>query len=410
VRAKPAQCARADRLSARLTALHRTSGSNLGAGHASRAAEGAAGIPVGVRSRRTSLTATLFAPMRFEHVRIAAVGHALPEERVSSLEIERRLAPVYDRLRLCPGRLELMSGIRERRFWPRGTRPSAAAALAGAVALAQSGVPKERIGCLIHAAVSRDFLEPATASVVHARLGLAPSCHVFDVSNACLGVLNGLVLVAGMIEREEIEAGLVVAGEDARALVEQTIASLLEHTGSDAELRVQLKQAFASLTIGSGAAALVLERARSRTPGQRLLGGAVLAASEHHELCQGDRPGAGSGPIMATDSEALLAAGTELAARTFARFLEELGWTRAEIARVVTHQVGSAHRRALLEKLELAPDSDFPTLETLGNTGSAALPLSLALALEAGFVRGGQRLALLGIGSGLHSLMLGLSW
>ncbi len=354
--------------------------------------------------------------MRFEHVRVAAVAHALPEERVSSAELERRLAPLYERLRLREGRLELMSGIRERRFWPPGTRPSDAAALAGDAALRQGGIARERIGCLIHAAVSRDFLEPSTASVVHARLGLAPACHVFDLSNACLGVLNGMVLVAGMIEREEIEAGLIVSGEDGRGLVDQTLRELLEGPergpgrgrGAEDE-RARLKGAFASLTIGSGAAAVLLERARASRPGQRLLGGAVLAASEHHELCQGDRAGDG-GASMATDSEGLLLAGTELAARTFARFLEELAWTREDIARVVTHQVGSQHRRALFERLALPAGSDFSTLEFLGNTGSAALPLSLSLALEAGHVRPGERVALLGIGSGLHCLMLGLEY
>ncbi len=348
--------------------------------------------------------------MRFEHVRIAAIAHALPEERVTSEELERRLAPLYERLRLRIGRLELMSGIRERRFWPPGTRPSAAAALAGAAALERSEVPRSRIGCLIHAAVSRDFLEPSTASVVHAKLGLPSACHVFDLSNACLGVLNGMVVVAGMIEREEIEAGLVVAGEDARGLVEETIRHLLESSPGASDERERLKSAFASLTIGSGAAAVVLERARARRPGQCLLGGVVLAASEHHELCQGDRTRRDAGPTMSTDSEALLGAGTELAARTFARFLDELSWTRADIERVVTHQVGSAHRRALFERLELDPALDFPTVADLGNTGSAALPLSLSLALEAGLVRAGQRVALLGIGSGLHSLMLGIRW
>ena len=343
--------------------------------------------------------------MRFQHVRIAAIAHALPEERVLSQELEHRLLPLYERLSLRVGRLELMSGIRERRFWPRGTLPSTAAALAGEAALQRSGVPPDRIGCLIHAAVCRDFLEPATASVVHARLGLSERCQVFDLSNACLGMLNAMVVIAGMIERGEIEAGLVVSGEDARPLVEATIEDLLASRGSDADLRSKLKQAFASLTIGSGAAAIVLERGDA---GQRLLGGAVLAASEHHVLCQGDRDASSTGPLMATDAEALLEAGSELAARTFALLQAELGWTQASIERVVTHQVGSAHRRALFARLELDPALDFPTVETLGNTGSAALAISWSLARESGFLRAGQRLALFGIGSGLHCAMLGV--
>ncbi|MSR60887.1 MAG: 3-oxoacyl-ACP synthase III [Planctomycetes bacterium] len=348
--------------------------------------------------------------MRFEHVKIAAVAHALPEERVRSDELEERLAPLYERLKLRVGRLELMSGIQERRFWPRGLRPSGAAARAGELALAKSGVARERIGCLVHGAVSRDFLEPSTASVVHAKLGLAPHCQVFDLSNACLGVLNGMVVVAGMLERGEIEAGLVVSGEDGRGLVEETIATLLASTSAERALRDELKQAFASLTIGSGACAVLLARATSADDRPRLVGATVEAATQHVELCQGDRDTAGAGPTMSTDSEALLVAGVELAQRTFARFLIELGWERSQIERVVTHQVGAAHRRLLFERLELDVARDFSTFASLGNTGSAALPTALSLALEVGAIRAGNRVALLGIGSGLHCLMLGAEW
>ncbi len=348
--------------------------------------------------------------MRFQHVKIAAVAHVLPEERVRSAELEERLAPVYERLRLRVGRLELMSGIRERRFWSRGTRPSDAAARAGAMALEQSGVARESIGCLIHAAVSRDFLEPSTASRVHALLELQSRCQVFDLSNACLGVLNGMVVVASMIERGDIAAGLVVAGEDGRALVEGTIATLRASSSDERALRAELKQAFASLTIGSGACAVLLARAKNGADSPRFLGATVEAATQHAELCQGEHAGSGAGPTMSTDSEALLQAGVELAQRTFARFLEEMSWSRDDIQRVVTHQVGSAHRRLLFEKLELDPLRDHSTFEALGNTGSAALPTALALAHEAGKIRRGERVALLGIGSGLHCLMLGAEW
>ena len=345
--------------------------------------------------------------MRFRDVRIAAFGHALPEERVASLDLEERLAPLYDRFRLQKGRLELMTGIRERRFWPAGTRPSEAAALAAEDALEKSGVARDRIGCLIHASVCRDFLEPATATVVHRRLGLDDACTVFDLSNACLGVANGMVLVAQMIERGDVSAGLVVAGEDGRGLVDETIEAAL---ADEALTKKGFKQAFASLTIGSGAAAVVLERATPEHARQRLLGGAVLSATEHNVLCQGDRADRGAGMLMSTDSEAMLQAGNDLAARTFRLFRDELGWERDAIDRVVTHQVGSAHRRLLFETLELDPAIDFPTVETLGNVGSASLPLGFSLALRAGHIAAGQRVAMLGIGSGLNCLMLGVEW
>ena len=345
--------------------------------------------------------------MRYRNVRIAAFGHALPEERVTSEALEERLAPLYDRLRLRVGRLELMSGIRERRFWPRGTRPSEAAARAGAAALERSGVARERIGCVVHASVCRDFLEPATANVVHDRLGLPSDCTVFDLSNACLGVANAMVLVGNLIESGTIDAGLVVAGEDGRPLVEQTIDVLLRDPETD---RDTLKAAFASLTIGSGAAAVVLERASDARDDQRLLGGAILSATEHNVLCQGDRSAEDPRPFMTTDAEALLHAGNALAERTWGRFLRELHWEATDVDRVVTHQVGAAHRRLLFETLDLDPARDFPTVETFGNVGSVSLPMSFSMAVDAGVIDHGHRVAMLGIGSGLNCLMLGVAW
>lgn len=346
-----------------------------------------------------------FAVMRFENVHIEAFGHVLPEERVSSDALEERIGGTYARLGLSVGRLELMSGIRERRFFPPGTRPSAVAAAAGEEALHASGFDRSRLGCLIHAAVCRDFMEPATASVVHARLGLPPTCQAFDLSNACLGFANAMTVIGGMIERGEIEAGMVVAGEDGRPLVEETLR-VLEDDGIG---RGGVKRAYASLTIGSGAAAVVLTRADVTSSSHRLVGGVARAATEHHELCSGDRRGDG-GPLMETDSEALLHAGNALGASTFAAFQEELGWSRDTIDRTVTHQVGVAHKRVTFETMELDHAKDFTTVETCGNVGSVSLPLTFSLALEDDFIRAGQRVAMLGIGSGLHCLMLAVEW
>ncbi len=342
--------------------------------------------------------------MLFENVHLAAFSHALPTDVVTSDELEERLAPVYDRLHLSVGRLELMSGIRERRFFPPGTRSSTVAARAGAKAIEASGVPRESLGCVIHASVCRDFMEPATASVVHEILGLPPTCTAFDLSNACLGFANAMMVVGGMIESGAIDAGLVVAGEDGGPLVEETVRMLTE--GEDIGRR-EVKQAYASLTIGAGAAGAVLTRRGVHDGGRRLVGGTALAATEHNALCSGDRTD-GAGPLMDTDSEALLKAGNALAARTWSRFTEELGWASDSIDRIVTHQVGAAHRRQLFETLGLDLERDFPTYATLGNMGSVSLPATFALAEEAGFIERGHRVAMLGIGSGLHCLMLGV--
>src|SRR5579863_9560732 len=165
--------------------------------------------------------------MRFEHVSIGSVCHTLPPEVVTSAQIEESLRPVYERLSLPEGRLELMTGIRERRFFPRGTRPGKISAETANRAIDASGIDRRHFGALIHGSVCRDQLEPATASFVHHETGLPGSAFVCDLSNACLGLLDGIVLVADMIELGQIRAGIAVGTEDGRALVESTIDSLL---------------------------------------------------------------------------------------------------------------------------------------------------------------------------------------
>src|SRR5881394_862327 len=166
--------------------------------------------------------------MRFNNVCIESIAVALPDEVWTSAAIEERLRLLYERLKLPVGRLELMTGIRERRMWPAGTRPSDASAAAGRAVLARSSVRAEQIELFIHGAVSRDMLEPATASFAHRKIGLPGTAQIFDVSNACLGFLNSLTIAAGLIEAGHIGCAMIVAGENGRPLVEQTLHTLLE--------------------------------------------------------------------------------------------------------------------------------------------------------------------------------------
>lgn len=259
--------------------------------------------------------------MKFENVCIESLAVALPEEVWSSAAIEERLRPLYERLKLPVGRLELMSGIRERRMWPTGTRPSDASAQAGRAVLAKSALGAERVELFVHAAVSRDMLEPATASFAHRKIGLPSTAQIFDLSNACLGFLNALTVAAGLIESGQIRCALVVSGENGRPLVEQTVQTLLAKPLS----RNDIKPYFANLTIGSGAvAAMVCHRSLVKGHAHRLLGGIARAATQHSELCQGDRHGADA-LAMQTDSEQLLIAGVGLAQATWREFSAEQG-------------------------------------------------------------------------------------
>jgi acyl-CoA:acyl-CoA alkyltransferase len=348
--------------------------------------------------------------MLFNNVNVEAVAYHLPDDIFSSEDLENRMEPLYEKLNLPVGRLELMTGIRERRFWGEGVVPSQISTLAGEKVLAKAGIDRSMIGCLISASVCRDFLEPATASLIHHNLRLPRESQVFDISNACLGVLNGMVHIANMIELGHIQAGLVVAGENGGPLVFNTIENLLSTPGVT---RKDIKKSFASFTIGSAAVAVLLTHKNISQTGHRLLGGVAQAATQFNDLCRGSEDSGSSlkgAPLMDTDSEALMKEGCALAGETWRKFKDVMNWTNDDVDRVFCHQVGTMHRKLLLETIAIDMSKDFSTLETLGNTGSASLPVTLAMGEEQGVLQKGNHAALLGIGSGLNSLMLGIEW
>jgi acyl-CoA:acyl-CoA alkyltransferase len=172
--------------------------------------------------------------------------------------------------------------------------------------------------------------------------------------------------------------------------------------------RNQIKPFFANLTIGSGGVAAVLCHRSLAPNAPRLLGGVCCADTSQSHLCQGDA--SAGGLDMQTDSEGLLEAGVALAEKTWAAFKQDTGWDESTPARFVTHQVGAVHRRRLYQTLGLDLEKDFSTFELFGNVGSVSLPLTLAKAVEAGAVKRGDRVAMLGIGSGINCLMLAAQW
>jgi 3-oxoacyl-[acyl-carrier-protein] synthase-3 len=346
--------------------------------------------------------------MIYNNVNIQSFGYELPPNVITSEDLERRLEPAYRKLRFQKGQLEAITGIRERRYWDPGYKMSRGAILAGKKALDASNLSSQDIGMLVYGGVCRDNLEPATACAVAHGLGLTPDTLVYDVSNACLGILNGMVLAANAIELGQIKAGLVVSCESARQIVDTTINRLLATPDMDT-----FKKTVATLTGGSGAVAVLLtHKAHSKT-GHRLKGGVAKNDVAHHGLCTwGPDTGIPSSgdQIMETDSVAVLQNGVTLGIETYRDFRTTLNLTPDEPDKVICHQVGATHQRSILDAVNLPPEKDFTTFKFLGNIGTVSLPITAAIAAERGFLSPGDLVAFLGIGSGLNCLMLGVDW
>jgi len=378
--------------------------------------------------------------MKYSRVYLDAIGYELAPVVVTTTELEQRLGPLYDKLHMQQGQLEVLTGINERRWWEPNFPISEGAVQAARKTLRASNVSPNDIGALIYAGVCREQFEPATACKVAAGVGVNSGAFVYDVSNACLGVLNGVVDIANRIELGQCRAGLVVSCETAREINEITIDRLTSIPTMEC-----FRNSLATLTGGSGAVAvLVTDGSFDRARRRRLLGGVTQTAPQHHNLCrwglQSVLPNgvanllptavtniAGNAtsllrtsldfgmrhlvtPFTATDAAAVLKFGVELGQRTFAAFVAKLGWAGEQIDKIICHQVGSAHRETILRTLGIPVEKDYSTFPYLGNIGTVSLPLTAALAEEREFLRPGDRVGFMGIGSGLNCLMLGLHW
>lgn len=315
---------------------------------------------------------------------------------VTSAEIDERLGAAYQRAGMRPGMLEQLAGISERRWWPEDVTFADAAAMAGAKALAEAGVDPSAVGLLIDTSVCRERLEPSASVDVHRQLGLSTACVNFDLSNACLGFMSGMQLAATMIDAGQIEYALIVDGEGSRQPQERTI----ERLNASQPSRDDILENFATFTLGSGGAAMVLGRASTHPEGHRFAGGVSRAATEYNQLCMGDLDG------MQTDSRALLEAAVELAVATWSDAGERFDWSDLNL--YVIHQVSKVHTEAISRALHIDPARVPQTFPTRGNIGPASVPFTLALSSEN--LVSGDRVACMGIGSGLNSAVIEIEW
>lgn len=347
--------------------------------------------------------------MKYNNVYIDAMGYELGPVVVTSIELEERLGPLYKALHIPLGQLEALTGIAERRWWEPNYRLSKGAVAAAKKALAKSNVTPQDIGSVIYAGVNRENFEPATACAVAAELGIGENASVYDITNACLGVLNGMLEVANRIELGQIRAGLIVSCETAREIVELTMDKMLEIGTMDF-----FKTAIATLTGGSGACAILLtDGSFGAEPHRKLAGGVAHAAPQHHGLCLWGLQEIGHQILrqfMATDAVSVLRHGVELGVNTWRSFLGELNWTNDLVDKLCCHQVGAANQKSILESIRMPIEKDFATFEFLGNMGTVSLPMTAAIAEEREFLIPGDRVAFLGIGSGLNCMMLGVEW
>ena len=312
--------------------------------------------------------------MLFTKVSIHTVAHLEAPCTVSSSEIASRLANTLKRVHLPLNVLERMTGIKERRFWSGDTQPSDVATEVAEKVIQKSGLSKSDIGAIISTSITKDFIEPSIASIVHGNLKLAPECINFDVGSACLGFLNGMQEAASMIEAGLLKHVLIVSGESGHQGLEATLKRLENTNASAEEVRSQL----ATLTLGSGGVAMVLSHRDAAPSGHAIQTMLTLAATEHNRLCCGwhDR--------METDAPQLLKQAVMLKSKTFQQSQSEFGWDLSAFDEIVFHQVGKSYINDAIKTLGIDERKVLRTYPEYGNMASATLTFTLSKLDELG--------------------------
>ena len=149
---------------------------------------------------------------------------------------------------------------------------------------------------------------------------------------------------------------------------------------------------------------MVLCRSDLAPQGHKVVGGVSLANTEYNRLCVGQREG------LITDSSKLLVTGIELVGKTYEKAKEELDWSEKQIDHLILHQVSANHTAKVADALKLEKEKIFVTFPEFGNIGPAAVPITLSKAVDTEVIKSGDRVALMGIGSGINCSMMEILW
>lgn len=325
--------------------------------------------------------------------RFESVGVQLPEHRVTSRDL---MASTRHHTRID---LERLTGIREHRVC--GPNESSLSLAVGAArdCLARSHCRGADLEMVISASITRYVdgtthrFEPPLSLSIKEAIG-ASSALSFDVSNACAGMLTGVFLLNDFIRRGAIQRGMVVSGE--------RITGLGENAARD--IRSIFSLQLASLTLGDGGAAVIVERAPEGHPGIVLSGFTTLA--EHSRLCLGMPAWHQPGARMFTRARKIHKVSMDEGPALIEDILALGGTSLGEVDWMIPHQTSvraiKAGERVLAEKLGAAPKHMVITVDEYGNTASTTLFLALHRYLTEGRFHAGDKVLLLSVASGLE--------
>jgi 3-oxoacyl-[acyl-carrier-protein] synthase-3 len=258
--------------------------------------------------------------------------------------------------------------------------------------------PRDQIDYLLYCTQSPDYLLPSTACVLQDRLGLGTHTGALDFNLGCSGYVYGLQLAKSLVQTAAARHVLVVTADTYTKYIhprDRTVRTLFGD-GAAATLVGPSKEGSGEIgefvlgTDGAGAKKLIVP-----SGGFRLPRSADTAQERMDEVgCVRSQDN------LYMDGQAIFRFAIHTVPSLISALLARSGRTVDEIDWYVYHQANKFMLESLAQCSNIPPEKMVYHLETVGNTVSATIPLSIQAYVEAGRIKPGQRLMLIGFGVG----------
>ncbi len=331
--------------------------------------------------------------------KIVGVTSFLPNGRITSTELEKRILEKSSSIKLPLGSIEILTGVRERRVLDKELHASDLAVEAAKKVLQNTSLKTEDIDCLIFAAASGDIAEPATANIIQEKLGL--KCPVFDIKNACNSFMNGIEVAEALIISGKYKCILITNGEVPSRFIRTTIKN-----------QDQLKRSFAGYTFGDAGAAMILAPSDNQSGIQY---SNFMSYGEHWRLCTvlggGTRyPNDHDKNYFDGETAGLKDVFVEIGPASIYETLKKVGWLIEDVKKIIVHQVSTKSFEIIANEAKLPKDKMVIVLPELGNMIAASIPVALDFAHQRGELESGDKIILLGLASGVSIATMALIW
>ena len=327
--------------------------------------------------------------------KITHLAWYVPEKIVSSSTLENI---INDHLPCLPkGIIEAKFGVTQRHFSKENEQASDLAVAAAQKILKSPG--SEGVDCMIFAAGSSDMIEPATSTIAQSKLNI--NCPTFDVKNACNSFVNGIQVANSFVKSGAYKKILVITGEHLSTIIKL-----------NPDNRKDLSKRLACLSMGDAGAAAIIEPSLDDSG---ILAEEFQTFGEHWELCT--VPGGGS--VFPHDPSKVYFEGKTKEMRDIfiekkgaivEKCLDKVQWKKEDLKWVFMHQVSESSFDLASKSLDLPRPIFYSIIKNHGNIAAASIPFALAKASESGELQKGDKIALIGLASGISISVQLIIW